>query len=189
MLLADASGLELPSAFIRNFTGENMQIKVFTVPFYGGERQNEEMNVFLRTHKVVDIEQAFSQEHGWTFCVKYVDSAAVVSADESHGKKNKPDYKEILNEKQFAMFSELRKARKEIAAAEAIPAYAVFTDAELAEFTKLHALDEASMKKVAGVGSQRVANYGKRLIDAYLHDKEAGMTDMVKQDIPEDGML
>lgn len=167
-----------------------MQIKVFTVPFYGGERQNEEMNVFLRTHKVVDIEQAFSQEHGWTFCVKYVDSATVDSLNEFHGKKGKPDYKEILDAQQFALFSELRKARKEIAAAEAIPAYAVFTDAELAEFTKLHALDEASMKKVAGVGSQRVANYGKRLIEVYMrNDTEVTDAENQNQDVNDSGLM
>jgi len=147
---------------------DDMQIRIFTIPLYGGEKQNEEMNVFLRTHKVVDVIHSFAHEQGWSFCVKYVDSSSPGVADNVHGRKNKPDYKELLSEEQFAVFSGLRKARKEIAAADAIPAYAVFTDAELAEFCKMPSLDESSMKKVSGVGAQKVTNYGRRLLDTYM---------------------
>jgi hypothetical protein len=34
-----------------------MQIKIFTIPVFDGEKLNEEMNKFLRAHTIVDIEK------------------------------------------------------------------------------------------------------------------------------------
>ena len=42
----------------------------------------------------------------------------------------------------------MRKLRKQIAESEAVPAYAVFTDAELAEMAKLEVLDTASIQNM-----------------------------------------
>ncbi len=33
-----------------------MQIQIFTIPIIGGEQINDEMNRFLRTHKVLQTE-------------------------------------------------------------------------------------------------------------------------------------
>ena len=46
--------------------------------------------------------------------------------------KEKVDYKLVLSEADFSLFSRLREIRKQIAIADAVPAYAVFTDEELA---------------------------------------------------------
>ena len=35
-----------------------MQIKIFTVPILGGDDANEEMNHFLASHRIVEVQQA-----------------------------------------------------------------------------------------------------------------------------------
>jgi superfamily II DNA helicase RecQ len=90
----------------------------------------------------------------WCFCIKYLDEQA-----ESR-ERQKVDYKQVLDEATFQRFSKLRETRKEIATKEVIPAYAVFTDEELAELAKLDVLTAATMRSVKGVGEKKVEKYG-----------------------------
>ena len=114
-----------------------MQIKIFTVPISDIDNAQMELNKFLSANKVLEIEQFFYQNEkgaSWCFCVRYLNnSGSLFTANTAQ----KIDYKEVLNEKQFAVFSKLREIRKSIATQDAVPAYAVFTDMELAEMTKL----------------------------------------------------
>ena len=48
------------------------------------------------------------------------------------------DYKEILKSEDFAVFARLRDLRKEIAQAEAVPVYTVFTNEQLAQLVDRH---------------------------------------------------
>jgi hypothetical protein len=53
-----------------------MQIKIISVPLVGGEQANEELNLLLRSKKVLQVEnQLISHATGiyWCFCVKYLD--------------------------------------------------------------------------------------------------------------------
>lgn len=55
--------------------------------------------------------------------------------------------------------------RKQIAKDEAIPAYAVFTDAELAELAKMEGvLSLAKMKTVKGIGEKKIEKYGQHFL-------------------------
>jgi hypothetical protein len=49
------------------------------------------------------------------------------------GGRSQVDYKEILSSSEFTVFSELRRIRKEISQTEAVPAYAIFTNEQLAQ--------------------------------------------------------
>ncbi|MCB0376036.1 MAG: HRDC domain-containing protein, partial [Sinomicrobium sp.] len=61
----------------------------------------------------------------------------------------------------FARFSRMREIRKTIAREEAIPAYAVFTDEELAAIAKMEPpLTEAGLKTIKGIGKKKVEKYG-----------------------------
>ena len=47
-----------------------MQIKIFTMPIVGGEHIADEMNTFLRSHKVLQVEHHLIQlktEAFWSF--------------------------------------------------------------------------------------------------------------------------
>lgn len=142
-----------------------MQYKVFTIPIMGGETVQEEMNRFLRGNKVVDVEKqliTINNNAYWSFCVQYI--YGIENKIESNGeRREKVDYKSVLDEATFARFSKLRAIRKQIAEQDAIPAYAVFTDAELAELAKLNELTEKSMLSVYGIGEKKVKKYGELL--------------------------
>jgi superfamily II DNA helicase RecQ len=141
-----------------------MQIKIFTIPLSGGEALENELNAFLRGHKILQVEQQLvSQPSGsyWTFCVQYIDGKPGRSDERRTIKK---DYKTELTEEAFARFAELRKVRKALAEEDSIPAFAIFTDEQMAELAQLPALTLTSMQEVKGIGEKKTAKYGERII-------------------------
>ncbi len=136
-----------------------MQIKIFIIPIYGGEEELSEMNKFLRTQRISEVNKTFVAESGilcWSFCVTYLPKSV-----ETEEKKGKIDYKNVLDEQTFARFSEMRNIRKELSNRDAIPSYAVFTDAELAEIAKLDVPNLQSIKNIPGIGQKKVEKYGR----------------------------
>ncbi|MBR6355074.1 MAG: HRDC domain-containing protein [Paludibacteraceae bacterium] len=67
----------------------------------------------------------------------------------------------------FAVFSQLRSIRKQLAEQEAVPAYAVFTDSELAEIAKLESIEPNAIQTISGIGQKRVEKYGIALCNKY----------------------
>ena len=146
-----------------------MQIKIFTIPITDNGQFLEEMNRFLRGNKILEIENNFMQnEHGacWCFCVKYIESLQYIET-----KKEKTDYRQVLDEATFKKFSRLREIRKQIALDEAVPAFAVFTDEELAGLAKLDSLTAAAMQTVKGIGEKKTERYAERFISMYEQKK------------------
>jgi superfamily II DNA helicase RecQ len=124
----------------------------------------------LAGHKVLEVEQRFFQnEKGgcWSFCVRYLPK----SANFQNTQKEKIDYKQVLSEDEFAIFSKLREIRKQIATTDAVPAYAVFTDEELAGIAKLPIIEEKKLMTVSGIGDKKVAKYGKQLVAMFEINK------------------
>ena len=77
------------------------------------------------------------------------------------------DYKELLNESEFAIFSKLRACRKILAANDAVPAYAVFTDEELAGIARLPVLEVGKLIAIKGIGDKKVGKYGSQIIELF----------------------
>ncbi len=143
-----------------------MQIRIFTIPVLDNQTQTDEMNAFLRGQKVLTVDQqivSVSNQPFWTFCVKYVPQGSTYSGE----KPAKVDYKEVLDADTFAIFSSLRTIRKQLAEQDGVPAYAVFTDSELAEIAKLESIDEAAMRKIQGIGQKRIEKYGRTMCESY----------------------
>jgi superfamily II DNA helicase RecQ len=140
-----------------------MQIKLITIPVMGGEMLNEELNLFLRSKRVLQVEQKLvetPQGAMWTFCIRYLDDVLIAERA-----KGKIDYREVLDEVCFQRFSDLRVIRKQIAMNESVPAYAVFTDEELAGFAKIELpLTVQSMRSVKGVGEKKVDKYAAHFV-------------------------
>lgn len=127
-----------------------------------------EMNRFLAGQRVLEIEQHFYQNEKsayWSFCVRYLMSNT--GSIQQQSTKQKVDYKELLNENEFAIFSKLRECRKIIAANDAVPAYAVFTDEELAGVARLPSIEVSKLIAVKGIGDKKVEKYGNQLIELY----------------------
>lgn len=147
-----------------------MQIMIFNIPIPGGDQVNEEMNKFLRSKKVLHMENHIvntDQGAFWCFCVRYLDEHS------TERRRGKVDYREVLNEVSFNRFSEMRKIRKQIAEEEAIPAYAIFTNEELAELAKFDSLTEANMKNIKGIGQKKMQKYGHHFLTK-TSDHETG---------------
>jgi len=141
-----------------------VQIKLFTIPVGDSGTAQEEMNRFLRGNKILEVQnQLISNENGayWCFCVRYIEKAFIPAAEEPKGKV---DYKQVLDEATFKKFSKLREVRKKAAADEGVPAFAVFTDEELAGLAKLETITEKSMYTVKGIGDKKVERFAKYFI-------------------------
>jgi len=142
-----------------------MQIKIFTIPILGGETENEALNVFLNSHKVVELEKQLIPGNTmsyWSFCVKYL-------VGDTPGRilkyPEKVDYRKELPEVEFKPFAKFREIRKQIAQQEAIPAFAIFTDAELAEMAKLEILSIENIQSIKGIGEKKLEKYGLKFIE------------------------
>ena len=151
-----------------------MQIRIFNVPLTDNGENLAEMNRFLAGHKVLEIEQQFYQNEKcacWSFCIRYI--AGNIKSSQDQINKRKVDYKEILSENEFAIFSKLRECRKIIATGDAVPAYAVFTDEELAGIARLPVIEAANLKSIKGIGEKKVEKYGKQILEL-LNSKLSG---------------
>ena len=146
-----------------------MQIKLFTIPISDNGSAQTELNRFLQSHKVLKTESHFyavPNGAAWCFCVNYLPSAANFSAGLP---RKKVDYKTVLSEIEFGKFSKLREIRKALATEDAVPAYAVFTDAELAEISKLKTIDTKTVTSIKGIAEKRMLKYGNKLTEQFLH--------------------
>lgn len=151
-----------------------MQIELFHIPVTDNGEALSEMNRFLASHKVLEIEQHFSSHHqstSWFFCVRYLPAQKENNVFSSASSRAKTDYKQILNETEFLVFSRLRVCRKMIAANDAVPAYAVFTDEELACITRLGELTLQTIQSVKGIGEKKMEKYGKQIIGMYYQNQ------------------
>lgn len=144
-----------------------MKIKIFTIPIVGGEEENSLMNNFLSSHRVIDIQQQIVADKYWTFCVRYVDKVSA-EANANNGKKEKTDYRKVLDESTFAKFSAIRTWRKETATEKALPAFAIFTDAELAEISKLANPCISTIAAIPGIGGKRAEEYAPAIMDVLI---------------------
>lgn len=156
-----------------------MQVQLFNIPVFDGKNELEEMNRFIRGHKVLEITQNFFHYNEiayWCFCVKYLDS----NKTEQITKNEKKDIKNLLSKEQFSRFTILRESRKIISKEDAIPAFAVFTDEELSKMARLPELTVSSIQSIKGVGSKKAEKFGNRIIELYnkkMKDEASGKSD------------
>jgi superfamily II DNA helicase RecQ len=138
-----------------------MQIKTFAVPIIGGAAAETELNKFLRGQKVLQVlKQLVCSPQGnyWCFCVEY--AAGALPKVPSASDRKRKDYREGLDPVQLERFERMRAIRKQLAQAESIPAYAVFTDKELAGLAKLEVVSAKTVRSVPGIGAKKLEKYG-----------------------------
>ena len=150
-----------------------MQIRIFTISVFDTGAGIAELNRYLAGQRVLEVEQKMIQtETGafWTFCIRSVVETSVFSGNRAV--KEKVDYKQVLNETEFAIFSDLRTCRKKIAQDDSVPAYAVFTDEELCGIVRLENISTEQLKKVPGIGEKKIEKYGELLLNCYFTNKK-----------------
>lgn len=153
-------------------------IKIFTIPAFDPDEDVDEMNKFINSHRVIELKKEFNPAGSggyWTFCIEYLQSG--IKNRSGSNNPNKIDYKAVLSEEQFKVFSKLREIRKEIAKEEALPAYTVFTDKELSEISQLDEVNLSKLKTIEGIGEKRVERYGQKLIEEFDKSEKNGESD------------
>lgn len=145
-----------------------MNIKVFDIPAIYLDDAVEQLNKFLRGNRILDVDRQFylsSDNIGhWSLLVTYLPVQSAYSLQE---RREKVDYKAVLDETAFAKFTKLRAIRKQLADSDAVPAYAVFTDAELAQIAQLPSIDATLLLQITGIGEKRIAKYGNLICERY----------------------
>jgi len=115
----------------------------------GVERvSSEPSGVVGRSRFVEEGERSF-----WSFCVDFVDARGGSSSSSAAGgswKRNRTDYREVLNAEDFAVFAKLREIRKAIAQAEGVPVYTIFTNEQLAQIVQARAATKSALEQVVG---------------------------------------
>jgi superfamily II DNA helicase RecQ len=142
----------------------------FVSPF--GERSvTDELNAFLRSHRIINVEKRLidgERGTGWVFLVEYGNDG---------GGKNPPaqqqrvDYREVLTPEEYALFDKLRGARKSLAEKAGIPVYAVFTNDQLAAMVRKPPKTEKDLLAIAGIGEARVKQYGKTFLNVFAGEE------------------
>lgn len=138
-----------------------MQYGFFRISAMQPETGQSQLNRFLAESAVLSVEKCFvtdGQSSYWSVVVCYTESA------DKPPVRGRVDYREILSPADFAVFAELRKLRKEIADAEAIPPYAVFNNEQLAELVSRRVATPAAVGEIDGIGPARVEKYAGRFL-------------------------
>jgi superfamily II DNA helicase RecQ len=147
------------------------------IPATMPDAAQEAVNRFCGAHRVVSVEKQFVQDGErsyWALCVNYLD-ASKASEDISLSplRKGKIDYRTVLNEHDFALYARLRSLRKTLSEQEGIPAYALFTNEQLAAMIQKRVTSKAALGTIPGVGAGRLDKYG----DAFLQLLQQSNTD------------
>ena len=142
------------------------QYNTFFIPHGDTGAQQEMLNAFLRSHRVLKVEKSVFPE-GWAFCVEWMDGAAAAPVAAPFGayQREKIDYMKVLSPEVFTRFSELRKRRKAISDADGVKPFVVMTDAQLAKVAEIEKPTLADLKKVDGFGEAKAEKYGARLLE------------------------
>ena len=146
-------------------------ISFFISPF-GEKSVTDELNDFLRSHRIVNVEKRLidgERGTGWVFLIEYGTDAGKSASDSTR----RIDYREVFNDFEYAFFDKLRNLRKELAEKSGIPVYAVFTNDQLAAMVKKPPKTAKDLLLVAGIGEARVKQYGEAFLRLFANEEQA----------------
>ena len=140
-----------------------LQYRIFTIPIGSPEGEVVELNKFLRSHRIIQVEKTLTKDNGtsyYVFAVSYDDNRNTANTG-----RNPIDYKEVLSDEDFAVFSRLRDVRKKCAEEYGRPLYTVFTNEQLAEMVRRRVNSVSAMKEIEGIGDGKIKDYGSTFLD------------------------
>ena len=150
-----------------------MKYQFFIVPVLGGKPAQDELNAFQSSRRIVHVDRQFVADGArscWAFCVGYEPSPKIAVTDK------RIDYREVLNERDFGVYSKLRTLRKQIAEQEGAPVYAVFTNEQLAAMVQRRVLSKNQMAAIEGVGQSRMEKYVPAFLNLLQREWGPGQT-------------
>lgn len=146
-----------------------MQMAFYSIPARGDAGMQEDLNRFLRSHRVLTVHREFVAQGDnsfWALAVEYLEGAAASSAASGDGRggKQRVDYREVLSPEDFALFAKLRDWRKATAEQEGIPVYAVLTNEQLAAIATKRPESISQLREVDGLGEAKAGKYGEAVL-------------------------
>ena len=154
-----------------------MQFKTFCVRAGDKDIAEDELNAFLRGHRILRVEHHFSFENGgvWFFLVEYAEQG---HADNVRPQKRINQVKEVeeLNEDARARFDLFKNVRLRLSRERNVPAYAIFTDKELAVIAQIDNLSTDS--NIKGIAPSRLKNSIEEFVRA-INDEKSGSANAV----------
>ena len=147
------------------------QYSSFFISPFGDKTAVDELNSFLRSHRIVNVEKKLidgERGTGWVFLVEFGGDGN----KNSSGSAPRVDYREIFNTTEYALFDKLRKLRKEVAEKSGIPVYAVFTNEQLAAMVKKPPKTSADLLSISDIGEARAKQYGDEFINTFQAEEK-----------------
>ncbi|HRD68235.1 MAG TPA: HRDC domain-containing protein [Candidatus Competibacter sp.] len=159
-----------------------MKYRFFHILALDSAAETETLNRFLAERRIVAVDRQFVADgcnSFWAFSVAYRDGASASDPTGAPGRseKVKIDYREVLDERDFATFAALRTLRKELAEAEGVPAYALFTNEQLAAMVRGKARTVADLAAIEGVGKSRVEKYAAAFLRVLAEPPKTAATE------------
>jgi len=152
-----------------------MKYQFFTIPVHASDSVQETLNRFCAGHRIVTVDKQFvadGQRSFWSMCVGYLGES-----EATNSRKGKIDYREVLDEKDFSIFAKLRTLRKSLAEEEGVPAYALFTNEQLASMARQKINSITAMSEIEGVGKSRIEKYGDAFLTAIQQECSGNMSE------------
>jgi superfamily II DNA helicase RecQ len=148
------------------------QYASFFISPFGEKSVTDELNVFLRSHRIVNVEKKLidgDRGTGWVFIVEYGSEGSGKNASNA---SPRVDYREVLSADEYALFDKLRDLRKELADKSGIPVYAVFTNDQLAGMIKKNPKTTKDLLSINGIGEARSKQYGEAFLRLFTFEQK-----------------
>ena len=147
----------------RRNTVLEMKVKIITIPALDALSGEQELNQFLNAHRIIAVEKQFFQITAgafWSFVINYMDQ----KFDITQSKRATVDYKSVLSDDDFNNFARLRELRNTLAKQQGRPAYAIFTNEQLANMVTESVTSKTQLSDIDGVGSARIEQYADHFL-------------------------
>jgi len=167
----------------------SVNYKIFPIPIINPVDQEDALNQFLCTHKIISIHKEIVQEnngHYVCFVIEYLDKneqSAVSKSDKNTipDKKDRIDYKEVLSADDFQLYLRLKDWRKlKGEQNDNIPLYNIFTNEQLAQICQKKVSSKNELKKIPGVGDVKIDKYSNDIFKIVLEHQNNCKTSPVQ---------
>jgi len=138
-----------------------MHYRFFTIRALNPAEGAEQLNAFLAANAVLSVERQFVADGANSFWSVCVSVAAVQAPAAKTGSKRGVDYRDILSPEHFAIYARLRTLRNKLAEEQGSPAYAIFTNEQLAAMAQLREFSLKALSEIEGIGEKRLNLYGE----------------------------
>ena len=139
-----------------------MQVKTFKIVVGDTEAENQ-LNAFLRGHRVLSLRHHFVAQEGEAYWVAWVQYVPSKKSDSRPNRSDGEDpYRESLSEADYAVYARICDWRREEARDQDVPAYAILTNRMVAALAVERPKSKAALAKIKGVGEGRAGLSGLR---------------------------